>query len=172
MTTLVHGADETAKAIAASHALFGQGDLAGLDEKTLAAALAEVPSATVRVPGGTGAGQLPPVADLMAEATLVPSKSAGRRAIAEGGAYLNNRKITEPDARPALRTCCTAGSWCSAGASARLRRPDRAGLTRPYAFRGRLRADSGRAAFLVAASMTSRGQHDYERSPDPQELPR
>jgi len=100
MTTLVHGADETAKAIEASRALFGQGDLAGLDEKTLAAALAEVPSTTVRVPGGSGAGQLPAVADLMAEAALVPSKSAGRRAIAEGGAYLNNRKITEPDARP------------------------------------------------------------------------
>ena len=41
MTTLVHGADETARAIAASRALFGQGDLAELDENTLAAALAE-----------------------------------------------------------------------------------------------------------------------------------
>ncbi|HEY5355218.1 MAG TPA: tyrosine--tRNA ligase [Streptosporangiaceae bacterium] len=99
MTTLVHGAEETAKAIAASRALFGQGDLAGLDEKTLAAALAEVPSTAVRVPGG-GAAELPAVADLMAETTLVPSKSAARRAIAEGGAYLNNRKVTEPDARP------------------------------------------------------------------------
>jgi tyrosyl-tRNA synthetase len=101
MTTLVHGADETAKAIAASRALFGQGDLAGLDERTLAAALAEVPSATVRVPGGNGAGELPGVADLMAETAIVPSKSAARRAIAEGGAYLNNRKVSEPDARPA-----------------------------------------------------------------------
>ena len=100
MTRLVHGADETAKAIAASRALFGQGDLAALDEKTLAAALAEVPSTTVRVTGGNGAGGLPAVADLMAEAALVPSKSAARRAIAEGGAYLNNRKVTEPDARP------------------------------------------------------------------------
>jgi tyrosyl-tRNA synthetase len=100
MTTLVHGADETAKAIAASRALFGQGDLAALDEKTLAAALAEVPSTTVRVTGGNGAGGLPAVADLMAEAALVPSKSAARRAIAEGGAYLNNRKVTGPDARP------------------------------------------------------------------------
>jgi tyrosyl-tRNA synthetase len=100
MTTLVHGAGEAAKAIAASRALFGQGDLAGLDEKTLAAALAEVPSATVRVPGGNGAGELPAVADLMAETAIVPSKSAARRAIAAGGAYLNNRKVAEPDARP------------------------------------------------------------------------
>ncbi len=37
----------------------------------------------------------------MAQTTIVPSKSAARRAIAEGGAYLNNRKVTEPDARPA-----------------------------------------------------------------------
>ena len=101
MTTLVHGAGETAKAIAASRALFGQGDLAGLDEKTLAAALAEVPSTTVRVSGNeNGSGELPAVADLMAAAAIVPSKSAARRAIAGGGAYLNNRKVTEPDARP------------------------------------------------------------------------
>jgi tyrosyl-tRNA synthetase len=99
MTTLVHGADETAKAIAASRALFGQGDLAELDETTLAAALAEVPSTTVRV-NGNGNGELPAVADLMAGTAIVPSKSAARRAIAEGGAYLNNRKVTEPDARP------------------------------------------------------------------------
>ena len=48
MTTLVHGADETAKAVAASRALFGQGDLAELDANTLAAALAEVPSTTIK----------------------------------------------------------------------------------------------------------------------------
>ena len=95
----MHGADETAKAIAASRALFGQGDLAELDEKTLAAALAEVPSTTVRVSGNEN-GELPAVADLMADTAIVPSKSAARRAIAGGGAYLNNRKVTEPDARP------------------------------------------------------------------------
>jgi tyrosyl-tRNA synthetase len=98
MTTLVHGPDETAKAIAASRALFGQGDLAELDAKTLAAALAEVPSVTIKA----GAGGLPTVAELMAETTIVQSRSEARRAIAGGGAYLNNRKVTEPDARPAL----------------------------------------------------------------------
>ena len=60
VTELVHGPAETEKAIAASHALFGQGDLAALDEATLAAALAEIPSVTV--PGSSpatpaGAGQ-------------------------------------------------------------------------------------------------------------------
>ena len=100
MTTLVHGADETAKAIAASRALFGQGDLAELDEQTLAAALAEVPSTAIKAGPRAGAGGLPTIAELMAETTLVPSRSAARRAIAGGGAYLNNRKVTEPDARP------------------------------------------------------------------------
>jgi tyrosyl-tRNA synthetase len=103
MTTLVHGADETAKAIAASRALFGQGDLAELDEQTLAAALAEVPSTTIKAwAGGSDApGGLPTIAELMAETAIVPSRSAARRAITEGGAYLNNRKVAEPDARPA-----------------------------------------------------------------------
>jgi tyrosyl-tRNA synthetase len=95
LTTLVHGAEEYARVVAASQALFGQGDLQALDEKTLAAALAEVPSATLEA----GAA-LPPVADLMAATGIVPSKSAARRAISEGGAYLNNVKVTEQDAVP------------------------------------------------------------------------
>jgi tyrosyl-tRNA synthetase len=103
MTTLVHGPEEAAKAIAASRALFGQGDLAELDEATLAAAVAEIPlhrvSAQAAMAWNIGEG--PTVADLMADAGIVPSKSAARRAIAEGGAYLNNRKVTQPDERPA-----------------------------------------------------------------------
>ena len=100
MTTLVHGADETAKAVAASRALFGQGDLAELDANTLAAALAEVPSTTIKASPAAGSGGLPTVAELMAETRIVSSRSDGRRAIAGGGAYLNNRKVTEQDARP------------------------------------------------------------------------
>jgi tyrosyl-tRNA synthetase len=120
VTTLVHGADECARAIAASRALFGQGDLRELDAKTLAAALAEVPSAsqqraddaashderavTVTGPGGvaqtTEGGGLPKIVDLMTAAGITPSRSAARRAVAEGGAYLNNVKVTDPDAAP------------------------------------------------------------------------
>ena len=55
VTTLVHGADECARAVAASQALFGQGELRELDEKTLAAALAEVPAVTL--PAGAGPGR-------------------------------------------------------------------------------------------------------------------
>ena len=116
VTTLVHGPEECARAVAASQALFGRGELRMLDERTLAAALAEVPSAVITAgraaagqdgPGGDGAGGdaagqggLPRVADLMAIAGITASKSEARRAIAGGGAYLNNVKVTDPDAVP------------------------------------------------------------------------
>ncbi|MFC8918928.1 tyrosine--tRNA ligase [Streptomyces sp. NPDC057116] len=90
LTTLVHGAEQCAAVIAASKALFGQGELAELDASTLAAALAELPHARVAEPG--------PVADLFAEVGLAPSKSAARRTIKEGGAYVNNVKVTAEDA--------------------------------------------------------------------------
>jgi tyrosyl-tRNA synthetase len=88
LTTLVHGEAETARVQAASRALFGQGELAELDERTLESALAEVPSASV-------SGPLPPVVDLLAAAGLVSSKSEARRTIAQGGAYVNNVKVTD-----------------------------------------------------------------------------
>ncbi|CAG7635182.1 tyrosine--tRNA ligase [Actinacidiphila bryophytorum] len=92
LTRLVHGADQCAAVVAASKALFGQGDLADLDEATLAAALSELPRAQVT--------ELAPVADLLAQVELVPSKSAGRRTIREGGAYVNNAKVTSEDETP------------------------------------------------------------------------
>ena len=74
LTTLVHGAARSyARAVAASRALFGQGDLRALDAKTLAAALAEVPLARLPAPGDA----LPPVADLMAEAGIVAEQVGG-----------------------------------------------------------------------------------------------
>jgi tyrosyl-tRNA synthetase len=109
VTTLVHGAAECGKAVAASRALFGHGDLRALDEGTLAAALAEVPLKKVRAGGQAGSGSavpdisvLPKVADLMTAVGLTASKSAARRAIAEGGAYLNNVKVPDVDASPRL----------------------------------------------------------------------
>src|ERR1700723_1202905 len=96
VTTLVHGAEETRRAIAASQALFGRSDLAEVDEQTLEAAVGEVPSVRIFTSGGS----LPTVVDLMAQGKIVSSKSAARRAISEGGAYLNNRKVTSEDAVP------------------------------------------------------------------------
>ena len=88
MTTMVHGADELAAVVAASKALFGQGTLTELPVATLAAALSEVPRAVVPALGAS-------FVDLLAESGLVASKSEARRAIKEGGAYLNNVKITD-----------------------------------------------------------------------------
>jgi tyrosyl-tRNA synthetase len=97
LTTMVHGQAELGRVLAASEALFGRGDLRALDAGTLAAAVAEVPNAEVVLAAGD---ELATVADLMAVCGIVPSKSAGRRAIAEGGAYLNNEKVTNQDAVP------------------------------------------------------------------------
>jgi tyrosyl-tRNA synthetase len=98
VTTLVHGAEETGRAIAASRALFGQGSLTDLDERTLAAVAAEVRAA--EIPGNGG---LPPVANLMAAAGVAPTVSAARRTIAEGGAYLNNQKVADEKAVPGAK---------------------------------------------------------------------
>ncbi|MBE9926371.1 tyrosine--tRNA ligase [Cellulosimicrobium cellulans] len=90
VTTLVHGAAATDAVVAASQALFGRGELDGLDERTLEAAVAELPRATAQVGD--------PVVDLLVASGLVASKGAARRAVAEGGAYVNNVKVTGEDA--------------------------------------------------------------------------
>lgn len=98
LTTLVHGEAETAKVVAASRALFGRQDLDDLDERTLVAALREAGARRLEV-----TGELPAYVDLLAAAGVVESKSAARRAIAEGGAYVNNVRLDPsagPDARP------------------------------------------------------------------------
>ena len=92
LTDLVHGAAERARVEAAARALFGRGEVSDLDAATLDAALAEAPHAVVAAEewaGGLG------VADALARAGLVGSKGAGRRAIAEGGAYVGNVRVTD-----------------------------------------------------------------------------
>ena len=92
VTTLVHGEAACAQAIAASRALFGQGELADLRPATLEAALRETPH--VEVAAGATAHRRRPAGRL----GLVASRSAARRAVEEGGAYLNNERVTDPDA--------------------------------------------------------------------------
>jgi tyrosyl-tRNA synthetase len=96
LTALVHGEAQRDAVVAASQALFGRGDLEALDEPTLEASLVELPTTTV--PRGT---DLPPVVDLMAATGLADSKSAARRTVKEGGAYVNNRKVVAEDEAPA-----------------------------------------------------------------------
>jgi tyrosyl-tRNA synthetase len=77
--------------MAASQALFGRGSLDTLMPATLQAALAE--AGLHRVPG-----ELPPIAALFRDVGLVASLNEARRAIAEGGAYVNNERVTDPEA--------------------------------------------------------------------------
>jgi tyrosyl-tRNA synthetase len=95
VTALVHGAEETERIKAASAALFGGGDLRSVGWPTLHAALA-----TARELVTVGADAVPTVVDLFVDTGLVKSKSEARRAVSEGGAYLNNERVDDPDYVP------------------------------------------------------------------------
>ena len=92
VTTEVHGPGETAHARDAAAALFGGGDLRELSASTLAAALREAGAGSAA--RGTG------IVDLLVGSGLVSSKGEARRTIGEGGAYLNNERVTDPDHVP------------------------------------------------------------------------
>ena len=95
LTTLVHGEVECANAQAAAKALFGQGEISALDPKTLASALSQLPRTTIKK-----GDAFPTWVDLLAATGVVDSKSAARRIVKEGGAYLNNVKISGEDFAP------------------------------------------------------------------------
>ncbi|MEV6826145.1 tyrosine--tRNA ligase [Amycolatopsis sp. NPDC051102] len=103
-TTLVHGEEQTRQVINASQALFGRGELRDLDERTLDAAMAEVPNGKV----DPGAG--PTIVDLLLAGGLVDSKGAARRTLKEGGAYVNNVKIADEEWTPS-REDALHGKW-------------------------------------------------------------
>jgi tyrosyl-tRNA synthetase len=96
LTTLVHGEAATVAVEHASHALFGRGELAELDEPTLAAALREASVAELK-PGGPDN-----ITDLLVASGLSASKGAARRTIGEGGAYVNNVRIDSEEWVPQL----------------------------------------------------------------------
>ncbi|WP_456698807.1 tyrosine--tRNA ligase [Aeromicrobium sp. P5_D10] len=91
VTTLVHGAEETAAAELAASALFGRGELTDLPEATLAAALREAGAVDL------AAVDRPTMIDALVASGLTDSKSAARRAITDGGAYVNNVRVTDPE---------------------------------------------------------------------------
>ena len=90
MTSLVHGADATATAAAASEILFG-GSLASVSEAVLADVVGEAP--TTDVPRSTFEAAGTPIVDLIVRAGLAASKGEGRRAVESGGVYLNNVRV-------------------------------------------------------------------------------
>ena len=95
VTTLLHGADQAQKVEAAAKALFGQGEIRDLDIETLKSALAELPKSRIKK-----GEEIPSWVDLVTSSGVVESKSAARRVVKEGGAYLNNEKISGEDFTP------------------------------------------------------------------------
>jgi tyrosyl-tRNA synthetase len=87
VTTIVHSSQAAEAAIQASRALFGQAELSKLSEEDLASALAELPSTKASL--GT------PISQLLVDTGLEASLSSARRAIKEGGVYLNNEKVLD-----------------------------------------------------------------------------
>jgi tyrosyl-tRNA synthetase len=105
LTTITHGPAETDRITAAAAALFGTGDLTGLSPDTLAAALREAGATQVGLAEG-----LPTVVDLLVASGLSKSKGEARRTVGEGGAYLNNVRVEDPEQRPG-EADLIAGSW-------------------------------------------------------------
>jgi tyrosyl-tRNA synthetase len=87
VTSLVHGVPATDAAIEATQALFGQGELADLDPATLEAALRALPNTTTSPQAQ--------VMQLLVDTGLTKSLGEARRAIGQGGVYLNNVKVTD-----------------------------------------------------------------------------
>jgi tyrosyl-tRNA synthetase len=105
VTELVHGADELRAAEQAAQALFGRAELGDLQEPVLAAALAEAPHA--RLEAGD---ELPSAVDAFVATGLANSRSAARRTVAEGGAYVNNVRVSDPD-DPLPASALLHGRW-------------------------------------------------------------
>ena len=103
LTGMVHGTEAAIQAASASAALFGRGELETLDAEVLAAALSELPQAEV-------GDAMPTIGDLLVATGLADSRTAARRTVADGGAYLNNRRVADPELVPA-ETDLLHGRW-------------------------------------------------------------
>jgi len=99
LTQLVHGDGEMRGAAAAGQVLFGQGELADVPLDSLSAALLETPHVRLEA-SDIEDGSLPAVDELMVRCGLVESKGAARRAVKEGGAYVNNVRVVDPSQCP------------------------------------------------------------------------
>ena len=95
VTALAHGEETTTKVIEASHAVFGGGDLTTVDPDTLTAVLAELPQAD-RTQWEGEPGTVTAV-ELLVSTGLVASRSEARRTVRDGGASVNNVRVTDAD---------------------------------------------------------------------------
>ncbi|MGK8490537.1 tyrosine--tRNA ligase [Nocardia asiatica] len=99
MTNLVHGEAHTRAVQLASQALFGRAELRDLDESTLGSALRE--AAVDGEVAQVKAGEPTTIVDLLVATGLSESRGAARRAVNEGGASVNNVKVSDIDWTPA-----------------------------------------------------------------------
>ncbi len=106
VTDLVHGKSARLAAETAAGALFGRGELTGLDADTLSAALSETPNA-VAEPSAAG---LPSLVEALVLTGLSTSRAAARRTVAEGGAYVNNSRVADGDS-PLPADAVLPGGW-------------------------------------------------------------
>jgi tyrosyl-tRNA synthetase len=91
---LVHGEEETLRAERASAALFGE-EIAALDEPMLLDVVGEAPSSRVDR-NALLAGDVTLV-DALVSSGLTASRGDARRTIAQGGAYVNNRRVDDAE---------------------------------------------------------------------------
>jgi tyrosyl-tRNA synthetase len=103
LTALLHGDDEARRAVAASQAIFGQGELRELDAAALESAAAALPTTPIE-------GAIPSVTELLVRTGQARSRSDARRVVAEGGAYLNNARCSDPEHVPTADDLL-AGRW-------------------------------------------------------------
>ena len=94
LTLLVHGSEGLASAARASEILFGA-EIADLDDAQLLDVFSDVPSHEISADQLSG-GTLQLV-DSLVETGLCQSKTDARRAIEQGGAYINNRRVDGVD---------------------------------------------------------------------------
>jgi tyrosyl-tRNA synthetase len=92
LTRLVHGDAGLGIARQATAIFFGA-EIGGLDDAALAEIFADVPSR--EFPRGTLEGEGLPLVEALEATGLAPTRSAARRTIEQGGAYVNNRRIAD-----------------------------------------------------------------------------
>lgn len=90
LTTLVHSKEQCDQVVLASQALFGQGELKDIDKNTLVAALSEAGLTKIKL-----TTEMPNILDILQQTNLCESKSAAKRTVEEGGAYINNVRISD-----------------------------------------------------------------------------
>ena len=96
VTELAHGRDQVTRAEQASSVLFGE-DIATLDVEDVLAVFEDVPS--TELPAASFDAEGIGMVDLVARVQLAPSKSEARRLVQSGGVYVNNRRMSDPQAR-------------------------------------------------------------------------